>query len=60
MELRHANHCDYKIRYRIVYCMKYSKNFLNNDVVNFVKTYFLRLVKDTLLNLMQLAAMITK
>src|SRR5271157_3792846 len=37
MELRHANHCIYKIRYHMVFCMKYRKNLLNNYAVNFLK-----------------------
>ncbi len=58
MELRHANHCVYKIRYHMVFCMKYRKNLLNKEILNFSKTYALRLVKDTVLNLMQLVAMV--
>ena len=37
MELRHANHCVYKIRYHMVFCMKYRKKLLNNDAANFLK-----------------------
>jgi len=37
MELRHANHCVYKIRYHMVFCMKYRKNLLNDYAVNFLK-----------------------
>jgi len=37
MELRHANHCVYKIRYHIVFCMKYRNKLLNNDITNFLK-----------------------
>ncbi len=37
MELRHANHCVYKIRYHMVFCMKYRKNLLNNEILNFLK-----------------------
>ncbi|MCM1565372.1 MAG: IS200/IS605 family transposase, partial [Dehalobacter sp.] len=28
MELRHANHCVYKIRYHMVFCVKYRKKLL--------------------------------
>jgi len=44
-----------KIRYHMVFCNENRKKLLNNDIANFLKTYALRLVKDTLLNLMQLA-----
>ena len=37
MELRHANHCVYKIRYHMVFCMKYRKRLLNNDITTFLK-----------------------
>jgi putative transposase len=37
MELRHAKNCVYKIRYHIVFCMKYRKKILNNDITNFLK-----------------------
>jgi putative transposase len=38
MELRHANHCVYKIRYHIVFCVKYRKNLLlGTELVNFLK-----------------------
>jgi len=35
------------------FCLKYRTNLLN-DAVNFLKIYYLKLVKDALLNLMQL------
>jgi putative transposase len=38
MELRHANHCVSKIRYQMVFCMKYRKNLLDNDIINFLKS----------------------
>ncbi|NLO29356.1 MAG: IS200/IS605 family transposase, partial [Methanosarcina mazei] len=28
MELRHVNHCVYKIRYHMVFCVKYRKKLL--------------------------------
>jgi len=38
MELRHANHCVYKIRYHMVFCLKYRKNlFLGTELINFLK-----------------------
>ena len=38
MELRHANHCVYKIRYHMVFCIKYSKNFLlNAEIISLLK-----------------------
>jgi hypothetical protein len=43
----------------MVFCMKYRKNLLNNVILNFLKMSALRLVKDTVLNLAQLVAMVT-
>ncbi|MCO5381667.1 MAG: IS200/IS605 family transposase [Methanosarcina barkeri] len=38
MELRHANHCVYKIRYHMVFCVKYRKKLLlKTELVNFLK-----------------------
>ena len=38
MELRHANHCVYKIRYHMVFCVKYHKKLLLEiELVNFLK-----------------------
>ena len=37
MKLKHANHCVYKIRYHMVFCMKYRKKLLNIDILNFLK-----------------------
>ena len=38
MELRHANHCVYKIRYHMVFCVKYRKKLLLDLVIiNFLK-----------------------
>jgi len=37
MELKHANHCVYKIRYHMVFCMKYRKNLLDPNILNFLK-----------------------
>ena len=38
MELRHANHCVYKIRYHMVFCVKYRKKLLLEiELVNFLK-----------------------
>jgi putative transposase len=39
MELRHANHCVYKIRYHMVFCMKYRKKLLlETELISFLKT----------------------
>ena len=39
MELRHANHCVYKIRYHMVFCMKYRKTvLLDAEIISFLKT----------------------
>ena len=38
MELRRANHCVYKIRYHMFFCLKYRKNlFLGTELINFLK-----------------------
>jgi len=38
MELRHANHCVYKIRYHMVFCVKYRKKLLlESELVIFLK-----------------------
>jgi putative transposase len=38
MELRHTNHCVYKIRYHMVFCVKYRKKLLlYTELVNFLK-----------------------
>jgi len=38
MELRHANHCVYKIRYHMVFCVKYRKKpLLDVELINFLK-----------------------
>ncbi|MDQ1276142.1 MAG: hypothetical protein QG610_1717 [Euryarchaeota archaeon] len=38
MELRHANHCVYKIRYHMVFCVKYRKKLLlEAEIINFLK-----------------------
>ena len=43
----------------MVFCMKYRKNLLlDNEIINFLKTIALKLVKDTVLNLMQLVVMV--
>jgi len=39
MELRHANHCVYKIRYHMVFCVKYRKKLLlNSELIIFLKS----------------------
>jgi len=42
MELEHASHCVYKIRYHMVFCIKYRKNLLLDDerISFFKKTCF--------------------
>ena len=38
MELRHANHCVYKIRNQMVFCVKYRKKLLlDRELINFLK-----------------------
>ncbi len=37
MEVRHASHCTYRIRYHIVFVLKYRKNLLSLEIFDFVK-----------------------
>ncbi len=38
MELRHASHCVHKIKYHMVFCVKYRKKLLSDtELVNFLK-----------------------
>ncbi len=38
VELKHASHCVYKIRYHMVFCIKYRKKLLfENEKVEFFK-----------------------
>lgn len=50
MEVSYASHCSYRIRYHMVFVMKYRKNLISKDVFEHIKTvchgiserYFLR------------------
>lgn len=37
MKVRTAPHCTYRIRYHMVFVMKYRKNLISNDVFDFLK-----------------------
>ncbi len=42
LELRHASHCVYKIRYHMVLCIKYRKKLLmHQDRIDFLKNTYL-------------------
>ena len=43
MEVEHAAHCTYRIRYHMVFVMKYRKRLLNDAVVDFLKVLFLEI-----------------
>ncbi len=46
MELNHASHCVYKIRYHMVLCIKYRKNMLLDDArVSYLKDICLEISK---------------
>lgn len=38
MEVRHAPHCSYRIRYHMVFVVKYRKDILSDDIRKFLKT----------------------
>ena len=38
MQVRHASHCTYRIRYHIVFVVKYRKNLLTSEVFDFLKS----------------------
>ena len=38
MQVRHASHCTYRIRYHIVFVIKYRKNLLTSEVFDFLKS----------------------
>ena len=38
IKVKDASHCVYKIRYHMVFCMKYRKNLLDPNTLNFLKT----------------------
>ena len=60
MELRPANHCVYRIRYHMVFLCEVPY-FFSRDRTHkrFEKMYVLKLVKDTVLSLIQLVVMVT-
>ena len=37
MEVRHASHCTYRIRYHMVFVLKYRKKLLTLEIFDFVK-----------------------
>lgn len=40
MDVRHACHCTYRIRYHMVFVLKYRKNLISDDVFEFLKGVF--------------------
>src|SRR3989338_970131 len=42
MEVRHASHCTYRIRYHMVFVMKFRKKLLTLEIFDFIK----KLCKD--------------
>ena len=40
MEVKYACHCSYRIRYHMVFVLKYRKSLIDNDIFNFFKTVF--------------------
>ena len=37
MEVKHASHCTYRIRYHMVFVLKYRKKLLNSEIFDFMK-----------------------
>ena len=37
MEVRHASHCTYRIRYHMVFVLKYRKKLLTPEIFDFIK-----------------------
>ena len=37
MEVRHASHCTYRIRYHMVFVLKYRKKLLTSEMFEFIK-----------------------
>ncbi len=37
MEVKYACHCSYRIRYHMVYVIKYRKNLIDNEIFEFIK-----------------------
>jgi len=37
MEVRHASHCTYRIRYHMVFVLKYRKKLLTSEIFDFIK-----------------------
>ena len=40
MEVRHAPHCTYRIRYHMVFVVKYRKNLITTEIFEFMKFLF--------------------
>ena len=38
MEVRHASHCTYRIRYHMVFVLKYRKNLITSEIFEYIKT----------------------
>ncbi len=38
MEVKHACHCTYRIRYHMVFIMKYRKYLISDEIFDFIKT----------------------
>ncbi|MDP3918525.1 MAG: IS200/IS605 family transposase [Nanoarchaeota archaeon] len=41
MQVRHAPHCTYRIRYHMVFVIKYRKCLITDEIFDFMKTIFL-------------------
>ena len=40
MEVRYASHCSYRIRYHMVFVLKYRKSLIDEDIFEFLKGVF--------------------
>jgi len=37
MEVKYASHCSYRIRYHMVFVLKYRKNLINKEIFDYIK-----------------------
>jgi len=40
MEVRYASHCSYRIRYHMVFVLKYRKSLITKEIFNYLKLIF--------------------
>ncbi len=50
MEVRYASHCSYRIRYHMVFVLKYRKSLITEEIFNYLKHIFSGLSERYYLN----------